>query len=151
MDYEINDFTLAVFPIAKEKCKVIEQNSTYLLDCNSYQVIVHSCEYFGSTLQGRQKGTKSLIGVTHKQPLIIEESRNIIFFPLTSPLNLECAWISFNNILNYSVGNSKNSSIIYFKSGEKLEVPISIGSLTNQILRSSRLQVVLNDRINKNK
>lgn len=146
MDYEINKETLLVYPIENGKTKIIELNNSYETNMTSFQVIEHSCEYFGSTLSGRQKGTKALIGVTHKSPIFIEESSNIIFFPITSPRKQECMWISFNNISSFKSSNSHKSSIIKFKSGEEIEVPASIGTITNQILRSSRLQVVLNDR-----
>lgn len=149
MDYEINANTLAIMSLNENTCKVIEDMDMFLLNCNSFQVIERSCEYFGSTLEGRKIGTKNLIGVTHKQPIIIEESTNIIFFPLISPNNPLCTWISFNNILKYEKGKDSKKSIIYFKNGQQLEVPISIGSLTNQIFRSSRLQVVLTERIFK--
>lgn len=149
MDYEINADTLLICPISEEKSKVIENRTSYEVDMAAYEVIEHSCEYFGSTVVGRQIGTKALIGVTHKAPIFIEESSNIIFFPLNSPRKSDCMWISFNNILNYRAGKDGKHSIIKFKTGEEIEVPVSIGSLTNQILRSSRLQVVLNDRKNR--
>ena len=34
-----------------------------------------SCKYFGSSYQGRYEGTKNLIGMNYKLPIIIEESR----------------------------------------------------------------------------
>ena len=85
MDYEINSETLLISAISDSKSKVLESKSvTYDIDSSVFQVIEHSCEYFGSTLVGRQLGTKALIGVTHKAPIFIEESTNIIFFPLNS-------------------------------------------------------------------
>jgi phytoene dehydrogenase-like protein len=60
-----------------------------------------SCEFFGSSLIGRQKGTTKLIGITHKAPIIIEETREIIFFPTTSPRLSCCSWISLKNIEKY--------------------------------------------------
>jgi len=147
MDYEINSETLLISAISDSKSKVLESKSvTYDIDSSVFQVIEHSCEYFGSTLVGRQLGTKALIGVTHKAPIFIEESTNIIFFPLNSPRKSDCIWVSFNNILSYKKGSTAKSTIIKFKSGDEIEVPVSIGVITNQILRSSRLQVVLNDR-----
>lgn len=149
MEYEINKDTLAIIPTGENKCNAIEKNNTYSLDVDTISVMEHSCEYFGSTLFGRQVGTKKLIGVTHKAPIIIEESGDLIFFPLSSPFRANCAWISLNNILNYMPTNNGNNSIIEFKSGDKIEVPISIGSLNNQIMRASRLQIVLTQRKNE--
>lgn len=146
MDYEINNDTLYICALGDKKSIIYESNNEYEVSLNASKVIEHSCEYFGSTMEGRQLGTKSLIGVTHKSPIFIEESSNIIFFPLSSPRNEKCSWISFNNILSYKQGTTPKSTIIKFKNGKELEVLASVGTITNQILRSSRLQVVLNDR-----
>ncbi len=151
MDYEINNDTLAVFQISKEVCKVVENENEYLFQNETFNVIEHSCEYFGSTYDGRYKGTKSIAGITHKPPIIIEESNKLIFFPTTSPRSENCMWISLNNILSYERGEDKNTSKITFKSGVVLNIPISIGSLTNQIFRASRLQVLLEERLKTSK
>lgn len=149
MDYEINSDTLAVLSVDNNKSKIIENDNHYDINYDTYEVVEHSCEYFGSTLVGRQVGTKNLIGVTHKSPIVVEESSNMIFFPISSPYRDKCSWISFNNIKNYYRGNEKNTSIIEFKNGESIILPISYGSLTNQILRASRLMVVLIERKKK--
>lgn len=142
--YEISNDTLAIIPIDNYCSKVIERESTFLVDKTPMKVVEDSCEYFGSSYEGRHKGTKKLMGITHKSPIIIEESKEIIFFPTTSPRLYECAWISFKNIVNHQ--RSKNNSIIQFKNGCLLELDISYGSLENQILRSARLESVLRDR-----
>lgn len=146
MKYEINADTLLIAPVSEEKCRAIEKMATYDVDMPTFEVIERSCEYFGSTLEGRLFGTKSLIGISHKAPIFIEESSKIIFFPLNSPKKSDCVWVSFNNILNYRAGTNPKTSIIKFKNGEEIEIPASIGSVTNQILRASRLQVVLEAR-----
>ena len=60
--------------------QIIENGEEYIINNNSTKILEHSCEYFGSSLEGRKEGTKKLLGITHKSPIIIEESRNIIFF-----------------------------------------------------------------------
>ena len=60
-------------------------------------IIENSCEYFGSSYLGRHEGTKKLIGITHKAPIIIEESKNLIYFPTTSPRLTDCVWIKYIN------------------------------------------------------
>lgn len=142
--YEISNDTLAIIPIDNYRSKVIERNSVFLVNKTPMEVVEDSCEYFGSSYDGRHKGTKKLTGITHKSPIIIEESREIIFFPTTSPRLYECSWIAFKNILNLRRVN--NNTMIEFKSGYLLELEISYGSLENQILRSARLESVLRDR-----
>ena len=110
----------------------------------------HSCEYFGSSFEGRKEGTKKLLGITHKSPIIIEESRKIIFFPTKSPDCLDCIWINLEKIEKFYKKDHKKSAIL-FKNGDVIEFDISIGSLTNQILRATRLKYILEERINHKK
>lgn len=148
MQYEINRDTQLVLPIDNKCSKVVENGHEYIIENNSFSVIEHSCEYFGSSFDGRKEGTKRLTGITHKSPIIIEESQGIIFFPTKAPEHKECIWISLNKINKY-YSNGKGQSIIEFSNGDELELNMSIGSLTNQILRATRLKFVLDKRIEK--
>lgn len=148
MDYEINHNTQVILPITKSKTKVVEEKSEYIIENNSLKIMEHSCEYFGSSFDGRKEGTKKLLGITHKSPIIVEESRKIIFFPTTSSEKSDCIWVNLEKICRYYEINDKKSAIV-FKNGDILEFDVSIGSLTNQILRSTRLKYVLEERIKK--
>lgn len=148
MDYEINHNTQVILPITKSKTKVVEEKGEYIIENNSLKIMEHSCEYFGSSFDGRKEGTKKLLGITHKSPIIVEESRKIIFFPTTSPEKSDCIWVNLEKICRYYEINDKKSAIV-FKNGDILEFDVSIGSLTNQILRSTRLKYVLEERIKK--
>ena len=130
MNYEITYDTQAIVPIDKNKSKAIENKDEYIRDDNSLSVLEHSCEYFGSSYEGRKEGTKKLLGITHKAPIIIEESRKIIFFPTTSPDNQDCIWINLEKINDYKKVSKKLTSI-RFKNGDILEVNVSSGSLSN--------------------
>jgi competence protein ComK len=143
-NYEINSDTLAIIPITNYKSRVIERECSIEVEMTPMQIIDNSCKFFGSSYQGRFSGTKNLIGVSHKAPIIIEESREIIFFPTNSPRLYDCAWIALKNIDEYK-RNSKFSTII-FNTGHLLDVNISYGSLDNQILRAARLESVLRKR-----
>lgn len=143
-EYEINSSTLAVLPVDSETSKVLEEEGEYYVKRPVISIIDDSCKYFGSSLKGRNEGTKSLIGGNYKLPVVIEESRNIIFFPTSSPRLEDCAWISLNNLENYF--NESRNGIVKFKNGSTLNVGISIFSLENQVLRASRLENVLRKR-----
>mgnify|MGYP004506512149 FL=1 len=144
--YEINKDTIALIPIDDFNTKVIEKNSRFIVNMNTMKIIERSCEYFGSSYLGRHEGTKSLIGVSHKSPIIIEESRNMIYFPSTSPRLSDCIWFSLNHITDYKDLNGK--SIVYFENGESVEIDISIGSFDNQYLRATKLESILRKRKN---
>ena len=143
-EYEINSSTLAVLPVDEETSKILEEEGEYYVKRATVDIIDDSCKYFGSSLKGRNEGTKTLIGGNYKLPVVIEETRNIIFFPTSSPRLEECAWISLNNLDNYF--KKEKNGIIKFKNGLILDSGISIFSLENQVLRASRLENVLRRR-----
>lgn len=143
-NYEINSDTLAIIPIDNYKSRIIEKDSILEVDQTPMKIIDSSCRYFGSSYKGRFYGTRHLIGVSHKAPIIIEESKEIIFFPTNSPRLYECAWISLKNINDYKRNLDKVK--ITFNGGYDLELDMSYGSLDNQILRAARLESVLRKR-----
>ena len=69
--YEINTDTLALIPINSNKTKVLEKDKELYINLSTMKIIKNSCEYFGSSYLGRFSGTKKLIGVSHKAPIII--------------------------------------------------------------------------------
>ena len=148
MEYEITYDTQVILPISNEKSKIIEEQDEYYIDNKPLSILEHSCEYFGSSYEGRKEGTKKLLGITHKSPVIVEETRKIIFFPTISPESDNCSWINLDKIEKYYKINHKKSAVV-FKNGDIQEFDISIGSLTNQILRATRLKYVLEERISE--
>ena len=109
-------------------------------------IIEESCEYFGSTYSGRHEGTKKLIGVSYKAPIIIEDLNNMIYFPTTSPRLSNCIWIALNNIQKYKGVDGKTE--ILFNNNKKLKLNISYGSFDNQVLRATKLDSILRKRLN---
>lgn len=146
--YEINKDTVALIPKDK-KTIVYETEDTFIVDKTPLQIMESSCEYFGSSLEGRQIGTSKLIGFTHKVPIIVEESFDLIFFPTLSPRNDECSWLAYKHI--FKPDKFKDKSIIELKNGKKIVVGVSSAIIDNQLYRCSRLKDVLQVRkIDKN-
>ena len=144
MDYEINFDTQAILPINNKSSKIIENDSEYIVNLDTLSILEHSCEYFGSSLEGRQIGTSKLVGFTHKVPVIIEETFDLIFFPTLSPKNKECSWLSYEHI--YKPDKFKDKTIIELKNGKKLLVDVSSAIIDNQLYRCSRLKDTLQMR-----
>ncbi len=135
---------MAIIPINKKKSKVYEIDGVYIIEKNAKKIISENCEYFGSSYEGRKKGTMELIGVTHKAPILIEDSNNLIFFPTSSPRLNDCGWISLNNLDSYQ--SYDEESIISFQNNLKLQVAVSNRILDNQVLRATRLESVIRKR-----
>ena len=146
--YEINSLTLAVIPIDNNQSKIIEEEKEIIVKLSTGKIIDNSCKYFGSSYQGRIKGTQNLINIKSKSPIIIEELGKIIFFPTTSPRKNNCIWLSLNNIYDYYKYGIQ--TIVNFHCGKKLVIPFNYGIIDNQILRATRLLYVLLSRTRKN-
>ena len=143
-NYEINSSTLAIVPLGDDVSKIYEEEDEYIVQKSSNSIIKYNCEFYGSSYEGRCIGTKSLTGIKTKYPIIIEESRNIIFFPTTSTRTQQSSWIALNKIKNYKKLNTKSK--IQFKNESNLNLNISFYSLENQICRATMLKSKLYER-----
>lgn len=148
-DYEISKNTLAVIPYGMNKSKVFEKDGSFIINDTPNRIMDDSCKYYGSSFNGRQQGTTKLTGITYKVPIIISEKSNIIFFPTSSPRLKKCCWVSLNNIESYYYDFEKNKCIIVFDNHEKIEFDMSYCILNNQILKSHRLESIINKRKSK--
>ena len=142
--YEIDLSTIMLIGIDEETTKVVTTESEYIINCNSKKIIDNSCKFFGSTLLERCNMTKRLINVNSKSPIIIEESRNIIFFPLKSVREKCNIWISFNNLEKYIKNNDK--TIFIFKNKEEIILDFSYYIIDNQVTRSLMLDYEVKKR-----
>ena len=106
-----------------------------------------SCMFFGSSLNGRQYGTKKLINVAVKAPIIIEESNDIIFFPTGGSASEKCSWISLNHVEKYEP--YKGYTKVTFTEGKTIVLKMSCSSFEMQLLRATRLQNLIKKRLDK--
>jgi len=146
-DYEINEKTLAILPYDKNKSVIYEDKDSYILEKSVNKIMDESCRYYGSTFEGRQKGSSTLTGITYKVPIIISEENNMIFFPTNSPRLKECGWISLNNLNRYY--EKENKIILEFMNKEVVELSISENIIRNQILKASFLESAIRKRLKK--
>ncbi len=142
--YEINKDTYAIVTVDDGVTKVLEKNDEYFINKNSYEVMEDSCAYYGSSCEGRVKGTKTILGSNYKVPIIIEETNEIIFFPTEAATSANCIWLSLNNIKNYEKCNGFTK--VTFNSGKELIVKMSISSFETQLLRANRLGSIVRKR-----
>ncbi len=145
--YEINSETLLIIPLGKSKSKVYEIDGEYIVNLSPLTIIKDSCLYFGSSYEGRREGTRTLLEVDMKVPIIIEDSRNIIFFPTSSCINKDSIWVSYQNLLKYSKLN-EFSTVLYFKNNKNIKVDTKYNLIDNQIIRCIKLDTLLIKRKN---
>lgn len=143
-EYEINCSTMAIISLKKGFSKVIEEDEEFIVSKDTMDIINDSCKFFGSSYVGRFEGTKYLIGINYKAPIIIEETQELIFFPTSSPRFDKCNWICLKKISSIEKNNKK--TIIKFKNGTEIEIDNSYNSIENQILRSTLLESKMRNR-----
>ncbi|MDC3417247.1 competence protein ComK [Aquibacillus salsiterrae] len=149
VNYEITPLTLAV--LAEEidghyTSVVMEDDQRFFVNKPPSRLIDYACKFFGSSLRGRQEGTKGICGITHKAPISIDPSSGMYFFPTSSPLNPDCSWISHSHIDRILKISTDHSAII-FKNGSNVTLEISHGSLLNQLQRTAQFRYLLDNRI----
>ncbi len=149
-DYEINDETLAIMPDDLWNSMVLEDDYKYEVNKTPLEILDYSCKYFGSSYPGRKDGSKDILNSSYKLPILVEDTRNIIFFPTSSPLDDSCIWISLSNIKDYKKVD-KNKTEILFKNKKVIIVDVSYYSFNNQVMRASRLESIIRTRKEKAK
>ena len=142
--YEIDLSTIMLISLDDIKTKIITMDDEFVLDIDSKKIIDNSCKFFGSSLNDRVNMTKRLINIRSKSPIIIEESRDIIFFPLKSIRDKCNIWISFNNLEKFVKSGDK--TIFYFKGNKQVEIDFSYYIIDNQVTRSLMLDYEVKKR-----
>lgn len=142
--YEIDLSTVMLIGLDDVKTKIITMDNEFILDIDSKKIIDNSCKFFGSSLNDRVNMTKRLINIKSKSPIIIEESRDIIFFPLKSIRDKCNIWISFNNLEKFVKSGDK--TIFYFKGNKQVEIDFSYYIIDNQVTRSLMLDYEVKKR-----
>ncbi len=149
-DYEINEGTLAIISLNGKQSKVLEDNNNYIFNKRSFDILDYSCKYFGSSYEGRKEGAKSIIGASYKVPIIVEEERDLVFFPTSAYEDDDCIWVAVNRIKDYCSADF-NTTIVTFDNGVQINLPISFRTVENQVFRSTRLSYLLKCRKDEKK
>lgn len=144
--YYINKATCAIIPVEKNISKVIEGNQIFFVNKSTTSIVDDSCKYFGSSYKGRVAGSKKILNMNYKLPIIIEEFNNIIFFPTSSPRYDDCVWLSLDNISSYQKVDIHSKVI--FNCGMEFELENSYYSLENQVFRATMLESLIRKRKN---
>lgn len=148
-EYYINEDTLLLVPVGKNRSKIYDINGTYYIKKSCFDIVDESCQYYGSSYGGRYIGAKRMLEMEYKLPIILDEVKEVIIFPTCSPRQQNCYWLCLNNIENYI--KNKAFSTIKFANGFSYELNISYNSLKNQILRATLLMSKLKKRKNNPK
>lgn len=147
---EVTPYTLAVIPYTtkggKLYSKILEKTAEFIVKLSPTEVMEKSCNFFGSSLEGKQEGTKKILKYSHKLPICLEPLSNMYFFPSTSPSNKGCYWLAHSHIRELRATEDFKTEVIFFNR-KSLVVDVSHGSLENQLHRTAQYKHLLGKRI----
>ena len=149
-EYEISPLTLSVMPKILENgilgSHILEVNHEIVTEMSPSKLVDYACKYYGSSLRGRQEGTRGVCGITHKAPIAIDPHSGMFFFPTTSPQNSKCIWIAHTHVSKIEPKDTYDT-IVKFKNGKEIIVPVSYGSMINQLQRTAHYRYKLTERL----
>lgn len=144
-NYIINNRTIALFK-DKSNTVVFEEDKKLYVKLSIGKILDNSCRYYGSTHKGRTNGIKEMLKSKYNNPILIEESKNLILFPTESIRNESYALFAYQKIINYEQ-----------KEGNKLEILCSNNIMLTINYTKTRLErqivkcIILNNILNERK
>lgn len=146
-NYVINAETLLIIPYGRGKSKVFEYDKNFIVNNRPIDIISDSCLFFGSSIEGRREAVKNILGIDMKVPILVEDVKNIIFFPISNCVNKNSIWISYQNLVKYSKFN-EFSTVLYFKDNNDIKIDTKYSLIDNQVIRCIKLESLLIKRRN---
>ncbi|WP_376700388.1 competence protein ComK [Paenilisteria rocourtiae] len=147
--YEVNPHTMIILPLKTKsgvQSEVFELNDHRISSFTPLFLIKTSCQYFGSSYEGRREGTRFLTGVTHKPPIMIDPVSFTYAFPTTSAGRDDCIWIFPQHISEYYDSNY-NCTTIRFNNKQKIKISVSFATFNNQMARVSMLHMKFSQKM----
>lgn len=146
-DYIINERTLAIIGVDYNFCRVLEKTDEFLVSKGWQEILSDSCLYYSSSLQGRIDGSRTILNKEYKVPIILQEAKSLIFFPIGNQTDYNCIWISLKNLNSYTV--TKGEIRVLFKGNKDLLLMTGLQSFEGQLLKSYNLEKILISRQEK--
>jgi competence protein ComK len=115
---------------------VHELHQTIYVKKTPLEIIHQGCLLNYSSYNGRRDAVIHHTGYARKVPIPIDPERNIITFPTLSPSNFDCVWIFLKHIECFTPQNK--NTLITFRNGKLLSVPVSSLVVEKQVYRSTR-------------
>lgn len=148
-NFVINGDTMAVLPVKEENqlySKILEISGERIVPIRPYHVVDQSCHYYGSSFKGRVEGSKKLLGMNKKVPIVVDPANSLYFFPTHSPIRHECAWLSHAHISRFLKAESNCTEVI-FHNGQKMVMDISYSSFAFQFFKTAHLRTIISSRV----
>lgn len=142
-NYEINKHTLALLSAYHPEYDTIaiEPGCEWKIRKKPLQIIKQGCLEGGASYAGRREAVKYLTGAKNKVPIPVNPHEHIYAFPTHSPKQFECCWIfhyHIRSIKEHHFPNQLKGTMITFKNGQQVPIPVSIYTIEKQMQRTSQ-------------
>lgn len=111
------------------KTRLITSHGVYLSELSAFQLFKEVCLHFGSTMDGRLKAVREVLGYRQKTPLVLIPDL-VAAFPTESYSNLESVHI-FNHPFKLEVIEKKETKLT-FEDGVSIIVNVSRATILKQ-------------------
>ncbi|MFJ7699402.1 competence protein ComK [Lysinibacillus fusiformis] len=125
--------------------RVMEKSKDYISKIPPTKLMDYNLRYYGSSLRGAFDGSKMILGKLNKNPIVVDERGNILWFPSKSPLHPECIWFAVHHIEEYFSVDKKSTKVI-FTNGQDIIVDVSVKTIEYRIQRAFLLKYRLERR-----
>ncbi|MGG2053164.1 competence protein ComK [Lysinibacillus pakistanensis] len=125
--------------------RVIERDNQFISKLPPTKLMDFNLRYFGSSLRGAFDGSKMILGKLNKNPIIVHEQSNNVWFPSRSYRRPECMWFAVHHIEDYQALDKKNTKV-FFMDGNVFDVDISVNVFEYRIQRAFLLKYKLENR-----
>ncbi|MBY6036634.1 competence protein ComK [Fictibacillus nanhaiensis] len=148
-DYEINSDTMAIVPFINDKgmvcSEIYERDAVILVEKKPFRIIKDNCLYYGGSYDGKKEAARINMGHMCFAPIMIDSKLDLYFFPIESPRNDTCIWLSQPHIRRIERIGPKRSSVI-FSSGMDLPIESTRAALIGKLHRAAQYRSVLSNR-----
>lgn len=138
-NYIINNKTIALIKKNK-KTVIISVDKTEVINKSIKKIIDLSCNFYGSSLEGRINSASTILNNKYKLPILIDDN-NITLIQMNSPRNKNCIYLVTNKIINYEILN--NLLKIYCVNNVSFKLKLSKNCFEKMLLNSFRINNVL--------
>lgn len=137
-DFEVGSDTVLIMSKEGKTTEIVNSdNVKYKLPISSRKLLDNTCKMFGSSLLGRIESSKKWLGYDYKLPIMIDEIRNLVFFPTRSIDSNENIWISYNLIDEYK--KIPSGVELLLTNGNTMIISESFSVFENQYIRAFKL------------
>ena len=128
--------------------EILEKDHLFLVGMSPTDLMDANLNYYGSSLKGASDGASMILDGVSVTPILVNERRDIYWFPSKSPSKEDCVWFALHHIKHYhSLGERK--TMVTFNNGCTIDIGISYNSFDMKVKQTYKLKKKMDERTNE--